>query len=71
MRKAGYTDLAVSLSIRRLLIKGLINLEEGLDYEGDPWSGYSVTDVGEAWLFNNIEKLTLKQPPPPDDDLPF
>ena len=78
LRRAGYPDLAVSLSIRGLLKKRMINRTQGQYEDGEPFSGYSVTEVGETWLFNNIDKLTLKkQPPPPDhtfapdDDLPF
>ncbi len=63
MNKAGFTAIAVTMGLRGLTRKGL--LESGLesDMNGNSYSVYKVTPMGEDWLFKNEEKLTLKETP--------
>lgn len=61
MNKAGFTDIAASLSLRGLSRKGLLSSEVESDINGNSYSVYKVTEKGENWLFNNEGKLTLRQ----------
>ncbi len=83
--KAGYRSIAVSLAVRTLKKKGLISVTQEGDFNGNVSSQFQVTDQGESWLQNNIDKLNLRkhspnkemQPPsdamqtPQDDEIPF
>lgn len=79
MNKAGFTDIAVSLALKSLILKSMILIETDSDQNGEPFSVYRTSDKGEGWLLQNQNKLVLKkeQPyenPPPypsDDDIPF
>ncbi len=65
MNRAGYTMIAVSLGIRSLSAKGLIEVKTAV-YEDMSFSGYVVMQEGEYWLLKNVDQLSLKQ-----DDIPF
>ena len=76
--KAGYREIAISLAIRSLKRKELISISEDGDINGNTFFLYQVTDKGESWLQNNVDKLSLRKhfsdkgmQPPPDDDIPF
>jgi nucleoside 2-deoxyribosyltransferase len=79
MNKAGFTDIAASLSLRGLLRKKMISDDMESDINGNSWSVYRITEKGENWLFHNEGKLILRRsnlPPalpslPNADDLPF
>ena len=74
MKRAGFTQIAVTLGLASLLDKGLLELREGYNEETDnSYILYSVTDEGFRWLQANQEKLNLTVPTkePDDEDVPF
>lgn len=79
MRKAGYTDIAVTLGLRSLARKGMAQSTTDTDYNDNEYTAYSVTDRGMAWLETNQDQLVLRRgsqqqnpmSPFEDDDLPF
>lgn len=77
MNTSGFTDLAVSLALKTLAIKGMITTDLWTDNrDGDPYAVYKVSAQGEQWLIDNQDKLTLRmerleQSQPPDNDVPF
>ncbi|MFA5780498.1 MAG: hypothetical protein WC947_10230 [Elusimicrobiota bacterium] len=68
MNKAGFTDIAASLSMRSLLLKELL-ISRVVSDSGEKYAVYRVTDKGADWLFKNQEKLTLKRKK--EDEVPF
>ncbi len=77
MNKAGFTDIAVSIALKTLIAKGMVDSGIEQDYQGEPYTAYKTTDKGEEWLIANQDKLTLIYEPPPNvsktpsDDIPF
>jgi hypothetical protein len=76
MESAGFTDIATTLALRALLGKGMIEVKEAHDDYGNEYKAYGTTKEGMAWLIQNIDKLTMTQPPPPpasfdEDPTPF
>jgi hypothetical protein len=69
MGKAGYTEIAVTLALRSLTRKGMIEYRQDSDYNGNPATAYSVTDEGMRWLEDNQHKLVLRHDT--TDDPPF
>lgn len=67
MNHAGFTDIAVSLAVKLLRSKGLLEIEHTEDERGE-YVGFVVTKDGEAWLLSNQDRLVLKQQ---KDGLPF
>jgi nucleoside 2-deoxyribosyltransferase len=81
MRKAGYTDMATSLSLESLERKALIesNVVE-TDFGGEVYRAYRLTESGVGWILENKDRFKLSkrddEPPdePPnvnDEDIPF
>lgn len=75
MEKAGYTRLAVTLSLGSLLGKGMVANDRRQDRDEEYWV-YQVTKQGFGWLLQNQDRLLLRhdeQPSEPltDDDIPF
>lgn len=79
MRKAGYTDLATSLSLESLKRKDMVEFALGRDYDGDPYNIVRLADRGLDWMLANQDrfKLSLKgkttpeEPEISDEDIPF
>lgn len=72
MNKAGFTDIAVSLAMGLLRSKDMVLDEELRDENGDEYTGFAVTEDGEAWLMTNQDRLVLKhEKKEPDDTIPF
>ncbi len=75
MEKSGFTKLATTLGLKALLDKSMISDSEEQDDSGYTFTAYRITDEGMKWLFENQDKLTLKQEPrqapPMNDDIPF
>lgn len=61
MMKAGFTKIAITLALKSLLDKQLLELSEESDYNGNPYIVYGVTDKGMNWLFKNEDKLVLRK----------
>ena len=74
METAGFTKLATTLGLKALLDKDMLSTFEDHDDFGNIFTAFMVTKKGMAWLFENQDKLTLKQEslsPSKDDDIPF
>ncbi|NTU99412.1 hypothetical protein HGA64_05430 [Candidatus Falkowbacteria bacterium] len=81
MGNAGYTDIAVGLSLKSLLNKKMISTETEHDRNGESYSVYVINSSGEEWLLQNQNKLVLKKEKaaekaakynfPKKDELPF
>ncbi len=77
MRKAGVTQIAVTLSVRGLLNKELV---EAVAVSGDydhQWTEFRPSPLGIQWLIKNQEKLVLEREAPgplspkSDEEIPF
>lgn len=75
MNKAGFTDIAVSLALKSLREKTILQLGTATDEQGYEYPSYSVTRDGGQWLLDNQDKLVLREEPPPPskstDEIPF
>jgi len=72
MDKAGFTDIAISLAIRSLIEKKMLDSGVAQDEMGEEYHYYCVTRTGERWLLDNQDKLVLrKEPSPPSESIPF
>lgn len=77
MNKAGFTDIAVSLALKSLGQKGMLNSDTEQDEGGYSFVVYNITSNGENWLLNNQDKITLKEKIKKDttsvleEDVPF
>jgi nucleoside 2-deoxyribosyltransferase len=75
MNKAGFTDIAVSLSLRSLIRKEFLSSDLTQDMNGESYPTYKVIEKGENWLLQNQDKLQLKsmgrEQESHKDDLPF
>jgi len=69
MNSAGFTDIAVSIALKTLTSKGLLESDMWTDQDGDPYMVYKTTTKGEQWLITNQDKLALTFTP--DDEIPF
>lgn len=82
MQRAGYTAIAVTLALRSLLRKGMVDVRTDQDYNGNEFAAYTATDRGMEWLQANQDQLVLERKPreirasapspfDDDDELPF
>lgn len=60
MNKNGYTNLAVSIAIRKLKLKELIEVGSESDINGNLTAYFRITEKGQDWIINNEDKLSLK-----------
>lgn len=60
MNKAGFTDIAVSISLRSLSRKNMVASDMTSDFNGNEYAAYRVIEKGEDWLFKNQDKLVLQ-----------
>jgi hypothetical protein len=59
MNQAGFTDIAVSIALKTLVAKGMVDSCMEYNQNGEPYMAYETTDAGTEWLIKNQEKLTL------------
>jgi len=73
MNNTGFTDIAVSLAMKSLSMKGMVEAGEVYDHDNhDTYTGYGATPKGEAWLLSNQDKLIMKAAPQKEDPIaPF
>jgi hypothetical protein len=76
MRKAGYTDIATSLSLESLTRKGLIEYtESNANNFGETYTVCALTSRGLDWVLTNKSKFKILRrndgPELSDDDIPF
>lgn len=70
MNKAGFTDIAISLALKSLIQKDMLLQNYEQDQRGYEYPVYYVTSNGEQWLFDNQDKLVLREKST-QDDIPF
>ncbi len=66
MDKAGYTEIASSLSLKSLLSKEMLTSDVWQE-EYERYTVFATTEKGTSWLMQNQDKLVLKKA----DDIPF
>jgi hypothetical protein len=77
LTKAGFTSIAFSIGLQRLLDKSFIRIQEETvynSYNGDPFDALVITVEGWEWIKNNEDKFVLRRPSrdqQPDEDIPF
>jgi len=78
MERTGYRTIAAVLGVKRLISLAFVEEKDAENYNGESYTGYVVTDSGEAWLLKNQDKLAMRKKQTtyddfraPDDDLPF
>jgi hypothetical protein len=80
MRSAGYTDVAISLSISSLLEKSMAAQVTEQDSFGNEYPAYTIAPAGVQWIMANQDQLVLKREPEnnklqkasiTDEDIPF
>ena len=71
MNRSGFTDIAVSLALKSLLKKGMVEVKQEFDRNGEEYHAYVVSENGEEWLQQNMDKLILQIEPKRHDDIPF
>jgi hypothetical protein len=72
MRRAGFTEVAVSIALHGLVSKGYVEFREGDDYR--EYSGYALNSKGVQWILDNQNSLVLTEPTAEqesDDEIPF
>ena len=80
MVKAGFTDAASSLAIRNLKRRGMIDLVQETDYQGNEYPSCKLTTNGEEWIIKNQDFIQIRKKPKDSsyendddvaDDVPF
>jgi hypothetical protein len=62
MNIAGFTDIAVSIALKTLSGKGMLDSDLWTEQGDEPYMVYKTTPKGEQWLVTNQDKLTLAVP---------
>lgn len=63
MEQSGFTKVASTIAIATLLKKAYLAQHDLYDHESDaPYTAYSLTDLGWAWVFANQSKFLLVKP---------
>jgi len=63
MNKAGFTDIAVSLAVKSLLLKLMVEAHQLESDYGNRYTVYTVAPKGEEWLLANHGTAGLMRPP--------
>lgn len=79
MQKAGFTNIAASLSLESLKRKGMTDFDHGQDYSGNSYPTVILTSKGMDWILESqsVFKLSIlddipnEEPQISDDDIPF
>jgi hypothetical protein len=80
MERSGFNRIAVTLALTVLVRKGLAELHQESDFNGNDYSAYSITESGMSWLLSNQDTLALRKPAKTkpsvrtmaeDEDVPF
>lgn len=61
MSKAGFTEVAAAVAIKRLLRLGYIDMTQSSNYNRDDYTGFILTEIGEDWLLSNQDRLVLRR----------
>ncbi|MCD6311681.1 MAG: hypothetical protein J7M11_04400 [Elusimicrobia bacterium] len=68
MNKAGFTNIATSLSLRSLSRKEFLTPDTDSNINGEEFAIYRVTETGAEWLLKNQDKLMLEQRAPEEQE---
>lgn len=72
IERAGFTPIAFSLGVKRLIGKGFAVIHESEDYNGEPFSALKLTHEAWDWIEHNESKFVLKHVvETPSQDIPF
>lgn len=80
MRRAGYTDMAINLSLESLRRKGMMDFDQSEPNDfGNTYTVCAITQAGLDWLLENkdrfrltVEKETVQEGPElSDEEIPF
>jgi hypothetical protein len=83
MNKAGFKDIAASISIKELSKKRFVQYFKDTDYHGEEYTVCKITKEGEEWILDNQDKIDFRYTqaekniskfnlnPQTIDDLPF
>jgi len=77
MDKAGYNKTAVSVGLRTLKLKGMVELGKDSNYNGEEFPICKLTAIGEDWILKNKGRLVFRNQKEeeisnlPQDDFPF
>lgn len=72
--RAGITELAYSLGLRKLIKRAFVEIFEDLDRDGDPYKAARLTEQGWAWMEANEDRFILRKKNSEedfDDSIPF
>jgi hypothetical protein len=58
---AGFKPIAVPMAINKLIGKKMINEVHDEIFGNNFLLGYSITDMGKNWMYENAEKIKFKQ----------
>jgi hypothetical protein len=74
-RKAGITELAYSLAVRKLVRRKFLQIVDESNDHGELYKAARLTESGWTWIEDNEDRFILKKPtaaaPDLDDDIPF
>ncbi|CAH0318113.1 DUF4062 domain-containing protein [Priestia megaterium] len=57
MKKEGHSLAEINIAIRKLVAKGILEIVEVSEYNGDSYSAYKITEIGENWILENEEQI--------------
>ena len=63
-RKAGITELAYSLAVRKLVRRMFVEIFDETNDHGELYKAARVTERGWIWIENNEGRFILKKPQP-------
>jgi hypothetical protein len=71
--RAGVTNMGFNLSLRKLIAKSFVKLQDVHEEHGDGYSGIAITDVGWHWIEANEARFVLlrQERKQNDDNVPF
>lgn len=61
MNKVGFNDIAFSIAVRKLKAKGLIDSIKDVDYNGNEFTVFVLTDNGGQFVLDNTHLFDLEQ----------
>lgn len=61
VNKSGFTDIAFSIGLRTLKKKGFITTSEEEDFNGESYPHCQLTEMGDAFIANNLHLFDLGQ----------
>ena len=58
MRKSGLNEIAFNIAMRKLLSKKLLEIDHEVDYNGNKYTTYKITEKGNQWVLENEKKFS-------------